>query len=210
MAIWETILMAFKRRFTNTITIVISIAIIFIAVQAIKTPAIAENSGKIPGNNSWQGVVTYVVDGDTLRIMPLGMPANTASRKIRIDGIDAPESCQTYGPQSTAALKQLIASKTVTVVSKRTDDYGRDVAKITVNNVDVGGWMVSNGHAWSYHYRHSAGPYRVEEEAAARARAGLFADKNALEPRFFRREHGTCYVATDAKDATENPRKRYK
>jgi micrococcal nuclease len=161
--------------------------------------------------NQWQGTVTYVTDGDTLWVHPDNAATNSEPRKIRIAGIDAPESCQQYGAQSTAALKKLVASKSVTVQSKRFDDYGRDVAKITLNNIDVGAWMVRNGHAWSYHFRHSSGPYQVEEEAATRARLGLFADTAAVEPRFFRREHGSCRVP---KDASEHPRvdphKRYK
>jgi endonuclease YncB( thermonuclease family) len=103
-----------------------------------------------------------------------------------------------------AALKKLIGTKQVTIQSKRFDDYGRDVAKITLNNTDVGAWMVKNGHAWSYHYRFSAGPYRVEEEAAVRAKLGLFADASAVEPKDFRREHGSCYLPK------KNDRKRYK
>lgn len=164
--------------------------IYFIVVQAFITPAVA--------SNSWNGVVTYVTDGDTLWVQPLnadtGKPTNAKPRRIRIDGIDAPESCQLHGPQSTAALKKLVASKIVYVNSKRVDDYGRDVAKITLKEIDVGAWMVSKGHAWSYHYRHSDGPYRVEEEAATRARLGLFADAAAIEPRLFRRDHGSCHL----------------
>jgi micrococcal nuclease len=166
------------------------IAIFFIAIQAIITPAKATN--KV--SNTWQGIVIHVTDGDTLRVRPLGSNSKSDSLRVRIDGIDAPESCQRYGVQSTAALKKLILSKHVTVLSKRFDDYGRDVAKITFNSVDVGGWMVKNGHAWSYHYRLSAGPYGQEEEAAARTKLGLFADTSAIEPKIFRREHGSCYL----------------
>lgn len=170
-------------------------AIFFIANQADFTTAIA--------SNAWQGIVTHVTDGDTFRIHPFVSNGKSDSVRIRIDGIDAPESCQLYGVQSTAALKKLIISKQVTVLSKRFDDYGRDVAKITLHNMDVGGWMVKNGHAWSHHYRFSKGPYRVEEEAATRAKLGLFADASAVEPKIFRRDHGSCYLA-------RNDRKRYK
>jgi micrococcal nuclease len=177
----------------------------FFRVFAIYFIAIQSNSMPAKGLNSWQGIVTYVTDGDTLWVRPDNAATRSESRKIRIDGIDAPESCQLYGAQSTAALKKLVASKSVTVQSKRLDDYGRDVAKITINNIDVGSWMVRNGHAWSYHYRHSSGPYRAEEETATRARLGLFADTAAIEPRFFRRGHGSCHVT---KDGSEHPRKR--
>jgi micrococcal nuclease len=170
-------------------------AIYFIASQAYITAAIAKNS--------WSGVVTYVTDGDTLRIQPINSSGKSDSRKIRIEGIDAPESCQPYGVTSAAALKKLLIYKKVTVHSKRFDDYGREVAKITIDNLDVGTWMVQNGHAWSYHYRFSAGPYRLEEETATRAKLGLFADASAVEPKIFRREHGSCYLA-------KNDRKRDK
>lgn len=175
-------------------------AIFFIATQAIITPTNAENKT----SKTWQGIVTHVTDGDTFRVRPLGSNSKSDSLRIRIDGIDAPEICQLYGVKSAAVLKKLIASKQVTVTSKRFDDYGRDVAKITIGNVDVGGWMVKNGHAWSYHYRFSAGPYGQEEEAAALAKLGLFADTSAIEPKAFRREHGSCYLPT------KNDRKRYK
>lgn len=190
MVVWETVL-TLKLLKINKI-----IAIFFIANQACITLANA--------SNSWQGIVTHVTDGDTLRVRPIGSNSKSDSLKIRIDGIDAPEVCQLYGAQSTAALKKLIISKQVTVLSKRFDDYGRNVAKITLNNMDVGGWMVKNGHAWSYHYRFSSGPYGKEEEAATLAKLGLFADASAVEPKIFRREHGSCYLPT------KHDRKRYK
>ena len=187
---------------------------LFIAIQVIIMPAMAQNSSR----KTWQGVVTHVTDGDTLRVRQLGSNSKADSLKVRIDGIDAPESCQLYGRQSAAALKKLLLSKQVTITSKRFDDYGRDVAKVTIDNIDVGSWMVKNGHAWSYHYRFSKGPYGFEEKAAERDRLGLFADASAVEPKVFRREHGSCYVAKN--DATKNntaknsfnelDRKRYK
>ncbi len=176
-------------------------AIFFIVSKAIFTPAIAENKALNNIPNTWQGIVIHVTDGDTLRVRPLGSNNKSDSVRIRIDGIDAPESCQTYGVKSAAALKKLLISKQVTVISKRFDDYGRDVAKVTLDGVDVGGWMVQNGHAWSYHYRFSKGPYGAEEKAAERERLGLFADASAVNPKDFRREHGSCYAAKN--DATK-------
>ncbi len=174
-----------------------SIAIIFIANSAYNTWAAA--------SNTWQGIVTHVTDGDTIRVRPMDSSSQSDTVKVRIDGIDAPESCQAYGAQSTAALKKRIINKQVTVTSKRFDDYGRDVAKVAIEGVDVGGWLVANGHAWSYHYRFSAGPYGTEEKTAARDKLGLFADASALNPKTFRREHGSCFTAKNDAD-----RKRYK
>lgn len=161
-------------------------AIYFIAIYTIITPATA--------SNIWVGTVKYVVDGDTLHVLPVGLNDKSKARKIRVEGIDAPEICQQYGKQSTAALKKFIYSKQVTVISKRFDDYGRELAKITFENQDVGSWMVRRGHAWSYHSERSSGPYRVEEETAMQLHMGLFADSTAIEPRIFRRENGSCFA----------------
>ena len=60
----------------------------------------------------WQGVVTRVSDGDTLWVRPVngGKP-----RKLRIDGIDAPEICQTWGVKSREALSSRVLNQTVLV-----------------------------------------------------------------------------------------------
>ena len=151
-------------------------------------------STSVYATTPWQGTVTYVTDGDTLWVQPSYKGLNdTLPRKIRIEGIDAPEICQQYGEQSRNALKQLLLQKTVTIHTRRIDDYGRQVAKIIFQNQDVGTWLVSQGHAWSYHYRHSAGPYAVQEHAAQSVKRGLFAASSPVEPRFFRREHGSCH-----------------
>ena len=202
MVVWKTLLMLKSFKIHRLFTI------IFIAAQAIITPATAINFIQNKPSNTWQGVVTHVTDGDTLRVRPIGFALGSNSKtdtvRIRIDGIDAPESCQLYGTQAAAALRKRLLSKQVTVTSKRIDDYGRDVAKVTLDNVDVGGWMVQNGHAWSYHYRFSKGPYGAEEKAAERERLGLFADASAVEPKVFRREHGSCFLPTTS------DRKHYK
>jgi micrococcal nuclease len=198
MVIWKTLLMLKSLKITRVF------ATIFIATQAAIMPATALNLNQ----KTWQGIVTHVTDGDTLRVRPLGTQLGSRSKvdsfKIRIDGIDAPESCQQYGATSAAALKKLLITKQVTITSRRFDDYGRDVAKVTIDSVDVGSWMVKNGHAWSYHYRFSKGPYASEEKAAERDKLGLFADASAVNPKIFRREHGSCYAPT------KNDRKRYK
>jgi micrococcal nuclease len=203
MAVWKTLLML---TLFKTIKI---FAMFYIATQSIITPAKAINKA----SNTWQGIVIQVTDGDTLRVRSLGSSSKADSLRIRIDGIDAPESCQQYGVKSAAALNKLLISKQVTVSSKRFDDYGRDVARITFNNIDVGGWMVQNGHAWSYHHRFSAGPYGLEEKSAAREKLGLFADASAINPKIFRREHGSCYSAKNSaakNNLNENDRTRYK
>jgi endonuclease YncB( thermonuclease family) len=141
---------------------------------------------------SFSGVVTHVTDGDTLwvRTARHGEPV-----KVRIQGIDAPESCQSGGAQAGAALKAHVLGQTVQLQSRARDDYGRMVARVSLHGQDVGRWMVARGHAWSYGWRGRAGPYAAEVRQAQAARRGLWAQA-AVEPRVFRKRHGPCMPGT--------------
>jgi len=140
---------------------------------------------------SWTGIVTRVSDGDTLWVRP---PGGQAPRKIRLDGIDAPEICQRHGDDAAQALARRLLHQPVRLATRATDDYQRAIAKVSFKGEDVGGWMVAQGHAWSYRYRKNPGPYAREEAAARRFRRGLFADAQPLPPREFRKRHGACHA----------------
>jgi len=138
----------------------------------------------------FSGVVTHVSDGDTLwlqRDHDAGKPI-----KMRVQGIDAPERCQAWGAQSTAALEARVLHRRVVVDARATDDYQRSLVTLRLAGEDIGAWMVTQGHAWSYRYRRSAGPYATQEQQARAAQRGLFADAQAIEPRVFRKQHGPC------------------
>lgn len=141
--------------------------------------------------SSFTGTVTYVSDGDTLWVAP---EAGGAPRKLRIDGIDAPEICQAGGPASRAALSALALRRRVHVEWRREDDYGRGLARIRVGGVDLGAEMVRAGQAWSHRWHRHPGPYAEQEAAARRARRGLFADPQPEPPRAFRKRHGSCHA----------------
>lgn len=140
--------------------------------------------------SSWQGAVTYVSDGDTLWVQPAhgGMP-----RKIRIDGIDAPEVCQRHGDEAREVLARHVLGQTVLVSARRQDDYGRWLARLSLHGQDVGRWLVLRGHAWSYRYRRSGGPYAAEEAQARSHRQGLWQQVRPMPPRVFRQRHGSCH-----------------
>jgi endonuclease YncB( thermonuclease family) len=117
--------------------------------------------------------VSRVFDGDTLWVKPL---AGGKYRKLRLDGVDAPEICQPGGEASRDAQ----------------DDYGRGIARIVHQGEDVAAWMVETGQAWSYRWRRSLGPFAEEEGAAREHRRGLFKDSAPEVPRDFRQRHGPC------------------
>ena len=139
---------------------------------------------------TFSGKVTHVSDGDTLWVRPAD---GRAPRKLRLQGLDAPEICQAGGAASRAALSRMVAGKAVLVTVKYQDTYGRGLARILVNDRDVGATLVRSGHAWSSRWHRSLGPYAVQENQAKAARSGLFADPAAELPRDFRKRVGTCY-----------------
>ena len=168
-------------------------------VRALIGPALAQavlaailcTSSSVHSATAFAGVVAYVSDGDTLWVQP---DAGGAARKLRIDGIDAPEICQAGGPASRDALAARALHQRVLVKVLREDDYGRGLARISVEGQDLGAQMVREGQAWSSRWRHSSGPYAAEEAVARRAGRGLFAAGAAEVPRDFRKRHGPCQV----------------
>jgi micrococcal nuclease len=141
-------------------------------------------------STSWQGTVTYVTDGDTLWVRP---SHGGAPHKIRLDGIDAPELCQTYGQFSRNMLATHVMGKVVHVKVRRLDTYGRSLAHVGLNGQDIGTWMVQQGGAWSYRYRRDPGPYAHQEAQARLQHQGLFTDAQPERPRDFRLRHGSCH-----------------
>lgn len=141
------------------------------------------------------GQVTRVSDGDTLWVRPgPSAPGERRAKplKIRIDGIDAPERCQPWGRESTEALRTRLMGRTVEVDLRGRDDYRRWLGRVEHDGDDVAAWLVREGHAWSYHYRHGAGAYAALERQARERGAGLFAQPDPMPPGVFRRWHGPC------------------
>ncbi|MES3002108.1 MAG: thermonuclease family protein [Pseudomonadota bacterium] len=136
------------------------------------------------------GVVTHVTDGDTLWVRSRGSDPGV---QVRLQGLDAPEVCQAFGAQARDALAAHVLHKPVTVSIKARDVYRRSVGRVSLNGEDLGAWLVLNGYAWSTHYQRRAAPYARQEAAALGARRGLWASASPVEPRIFRKRHGSCH-----------------
>lgn len=108
------------------------------------------------------GIAT-VSDGDTLRI---------GSRRVRIDGILAPERRAMCGTvdiyrAATDGLREVTRTGDVRCrISDLPDDQGRDVAQCTVGDRDLGAYMVS--HGWARDWPSASGGDYADEEATAR------------------------------------------
>lgn len=131
-------------------------------VAGAAEPAAADLSGR-----------ARVIDGDTLAM---------GERRIRLEGIDAPERSQfcqrdgrpwPCGDAARAALARRVEGRTVRCDVRGRDRYGRDLARCAIGGEDLGGWMVSQGLAQAY--RRYSTDYVAEEEAARARGAGAWA-----------------------------------
>jgi micrococcal nuclease len=81
----------------------------------------------------------------------------------------------------------MVFGKTVTVIEKKKDRWGRTVAHVLVDGKDTNLMMLEQGMAWHYaEYSNNVRLQRAEDEARA-SRVGLWADKNPVAPWDWRR-----------------------
>jgi endonuclease YncB( thermonuclease family) len=136
------------------------------------------------GAETFTAQVIAVLDGDTLTVLH-----NNKKIIVRLAGIDAPEKLQSYGTASRDALATLVLRKTVRVVTKAVDDYGRVVALLEVDRINVNEEQLRRGMAWEYSRYHSDKALLALQAAAQHARRGLWAQKNPVPPWEFRKTH---------------------
>ena len=129
------------------------------------------------------GKVVKVVDGDTLHIYN-----NKETYKIRLSGIDAPESGQAYGKRAKEHLASLVAGKQVIAIVESKDRYGRYVANVKVQSKDVCAEMLSAGYAWHYKQYNNNKYYDELQREAKKAKRGLWLDKKPQAPWEYRKE----------------------
>jgi micrococcal nuclease len=138
---------------------------------------------------TFRATVTHVTDGDSLWVRPVG---GGGAIELRLLDLDAPEGCQSYGPQAKTALRARLLNENVRVRTRGVDDYNRQLARVEHQGKDVGAWLVSQGYAWSLTFNGKPGPYDRIEAQARRERKGLWSLPGALEPRSFRKRFGRC------------------
>jgi micrococcal nuclease len=173
----------------NNAALVLAVAATLIALAGQATAAAKAKPKPPPQPVELVGTVSRIVDGDTLW---LRTAADTQPVVVRIEGIDAPESCQPGGAQATAALNELALNRSVTVRVSATDDHGRSVGKVFDGAKDLGDRMVRDGQAWSMRFKYDRGPYIAEERMAQSLKRGLHSEGGAILPREFRQRHGPC------------------
>jgi micrococcal nuclease len=112
------------------------------AAEKAAADKIAADTARAAGA-TW--IVTKVVDGDTIWVARAGV-----SRKIRVIGIDTPETGQCGFSEARNALRGIIGGQRVTLTPGARDDvdrYGRQLRYVDVNGVDAGLRLIKQGYA---------------------------------------------------------------
>lgn len=128
------------------------------------------------------GKVVSIADGDTFTLLD----AEKQQHKIRLEGIDAPESKQAFGTQSRKALADRVFNKQVTVEWKEKDQYGRILGHVIVDDQWINKQQVADGWAWHFKRYSKSAILADAENAARKAKLGLWADKEPIPPWEFR------------------------
>lgn len=136
------------------------------------------------------GKVISVTDGDTIKVL-----VNKETVIVRLEGIDAPESKQSFGNKSKEALARLVADKIVTVKKTGVDKYKRTLGIVMVKDVDANAKQVEDGWAWHFKKYNDEERLAKLEEAARKAKRGLWAEENPLAPWEYRARQKTPEVA---------------
>jgi len=159
-------------------------------------PIIAnETTTCIPQNERVSGIVTRIIDGDTIEVA-IGENAYI----VRYIGIDCPEVSSpqdTYGIGATQKNKDLVFGNKVILIKdvSETDQYGRLLRYIFVDDIFVNYELVAQGYATSVAYQPDIaclGTFLFAEQSARNAQIGLWAPVPILIPTISKSNNINC------------------
>ena len=130
------------------------------------------------------GQVVGVVDGDTIDVMH-----NGKAQRVRLYGIDCPEKRQPYGKKAKWFTSELAFRKTVTVVVKDHDRYGRTIGEVILpNGKNLNRELVRAGYAWWY-FKYAPRDFdlKILQSISRELKSGLWADADPVAPWSYRR-----------------------
>ena len=133
--------------------------------------------------DSFTGKCVGVSDGDTVSVMKDG-----AAAKVRLNGIDCPESGQDFGARAKQFTSGFVFGKDVKVVWEEKDRYGRLLGTVYVGTVNVCEALVEKGLAW--HYVKYSDDKRLHklESVAKKAGVGVWSRTDPMPPWDFRKK----------------------
>ena len=140
--------------------------------------------------------IVRIIDGDTIDVLD----GNNKKLRIRLLGIDTPESEQPFGHESSTHLKKILNGKSVIIISKPNKNkpytlgyYKRVIGKVIFNGRDINLEMIEKGMAWHFKKYKKNQPiedrysYNKSENEARKKNIGLWSTKNPLPPWVWRK-----------------------
>ena len=128
------------------------------------------------------GKVVHISDGDTITVLN----QSKEQFKVRLYGIDAPESKQAFGNVAKKHLSSIVSGKEVKVEWKSKDRYGRLLGKVFVGDLDVNLKMLKDGLAWHFKRYDNTRSFSEAEKEAKEKKLGLWREPNPTPPWNFR------------------------
>jgi len=120
-------------------------------------------------DNTEHGIVSGVVDGDTVQVMIGDEPT-----VVHLAGIRAPAGDECYAPAASLAVAEIVAGRSVAVVGDATDTAGEPVRYLIIDGdvpLLVNVELVDRGAASALHGHELAGDFlRVNDQAFASGR----------------------------------------
>jgi micrococcal nuclease len=125
---------------------------------------------------AWEAArVTRVVDGDTYEVLVGGQLV-----RVRLLGVDAPESGQPFGPQASDSARAVLQGRVVRLRRVSTDLYGRALGNLALPSgtarpaAALDSLLVVRGWAWAFDPNHQRALREPQQQAAQAGRRGLW------------------------------------
>lgn len=133
------------------------------------------------------GRVIGVTDADTITVQ-----SGLDTIRVRLYGIDAPESDQPYGPEATAYARKHLLLRKVRLDVVSIDRYDRTIARVHVESEQptkpFGNQLVVQGYAWHYaQFTPEGSPLSRLENHARTHELGLWQATDPVPPWEWRR-----------------------
>jgi len=100
----------------------------------------------LSASDSFTGKVVKITDGDTIVVLT----SDNKQVKIRLEGIDCPESNQDFGNKAKQTVSDLCFGKEVVIQKSGEHRYGRTLGFVFVGYVNVNKELLKQGLAWQY------------------------------------------------------------
>lgn len=130
-----------------------------------------------------KGKVIRIADGDTMTILG----SDNVNTKVRLHGIDCPESNQDFGQVAKRFVAELCFGQTVSVEVKDIDRYKRTVGTVyAADGTNINLALLQAGLAWHYTSFDKSVSYAEAERDARKEGRGLWKQSNSIAPWEFR------------------------